>query len=98
MTKEEILHELEKTEWNDTFKENLERMIAKYVVYQEDPDTHSRYCEEYFMHRKEAIEDYNARKYVPCGMWCYCKLDLLQEDRMSKTELKREISIEFIYD
>lgn len=79
MTKNEILDYLAKIDWDDDLKDRLEYIISKYVVYQEDPDTHVCYCHEYYISKEDAEKDFNSRDYVPNGLWCYCIISSIND-------------------
>ncbi len=89
MTKNEILDYLS-NHWNDELKNKLEISIARYVVYQIDPDNDSTYCYKYYVSKDLAVRDFESRDYVASGCWCYCCISSFYDDY----NLRRIISID----
>lgn len=79
MTKNEILDYL-LNHWNDELKNKLEISIARYVVYQMDPDNYSTYCYKYYLSKDLAVRDFESRCYVASGRWCYCCVSSVCDD------------------
>lgn len=79
MTKNEILDYLSKIYWDNDFKEKLEIAVAKYVVYQQDPDSYSCYNYKYYISKEDAENDFLSRDYVSSGRLCYCIISSLDD-------------------
>lgn len=89
MTKEEIIKYLQDKNWDKDFLDKISEMIANYVVYQIDPDSHNQYSHRYYFDYDTAKKDFDNRDYVPSGNWCRCVLrDLTGE----KENQRRTIS------
>lgn len=95
MTKEEIFNALNE-QWDDDLQAELERLVANYSVYQQDPDdfTHT-YMAKYFIHPDDALKDFESRDYVPEGRWCKC---ILVDIKNGKILNQKVISIPIEYD
>ena len=80
MTKNEILDYLSTIDWSDEFTNKLEIAIARYVVYQRDPDSNYCYDYKYYLSKDDADKDFKFRNYVASGRWCYCYISALDDN------------------
>lgn len=80
MTKNEILDYLLKIDWSDELTNKLEIAVARYVVYQRDPDSDYCYDYKYYLSKDDAEKDFESRDYVASGFWCYCYISSLYEN------------------
>lgn len=79
MTKEQVIAIISEMDWPEEWYNkteaqiNIEAALAKYVVYQEDPDTHRVYHRQYHLTKEDAEKDLDSRR-CNDGRWCYCTI------------------------
>lgn len=95
MTKQEVQGFITAIDWRmnswekSEEQQNLERAVAKYVVYKRDPDTHNVYDHEYHITKEAAVADFESRTTNDC--LCYCVISDLYSDWFEQREIHRPV-------
>lgn len=78
MTKEEVLCYIRDVEWTEDVEAAIGCALGRFVVYQQDPDTHFVYGHKYYFTKEAARKDFESRKIYSSG-WCYCVFDSMDD-------------------